>query len=128
MVTLSEILRWIVYRLGAAYNALAVRAMRRDQLLVGSEKKFRALLESAPDAMVIVNSHGHITLANAQAERMFGYSREELIGSLSPSGSGSATAPISATTCATPRLGPWGASSSFTAGARTAASFPLRSA
>jgi len=80
MVTLSEILRWFVSRLTAAYNALAVRAMRRDRLLVGSEKKFRALLESAPDAMVIVNSHGHITLANAQAERMFGYSREELIG------------------------------------------------
>jgi diguanylate cyclase (GGDEF)-like protein/PAS domain S-box-containing protein len=80
MVTFSEILRWFLYRLTAAFNALAVRAMRRDQLLVGSEKKFRALLESAPDAMVIVNSHGHITLANAQAERMFGYSREELIG------------------------------------------------
>jgi len=69
-----------VYRLSAVYNALAVRAMRRDQLLVGSERKFRALLESAPDAMVIVNSHGHITLANAQAERMFGYRRAELIG------------------------------------------------
>jgi diguanylate cyclase (GGDEF)-like protein/PAS domain S-box-containing protein len=80
MVTLSEILRWFVYRLSSAYHALAVRAMRRDQLLVGSERKFRALLESAPDAMVIVNSHGHITLANAQAERMFGYSREELMG------------------------------------------------
>jgi diguanylate cyclase (GGDEF)-like protein/PAS domain S-box-containing protein len=80
MVTLTEILRWFCYRLSAFYNALAVRAMRRDQLLVGSERKFRALLESAPDAMVIVNSHGHITLANAQAERMFGYSREELIG------------------------------------------------
>jgi diguanylate cyclase (GGDEF)-like protein/PAS domain S-box-containing protein len=80
MVTLSEIFRWCIYRLGAFYNALAVRAMRRDQLLVGSERKFHALLESAPDAMVIVNAHGHITLANAQAERMFGYSREELIG------------------------------------------------
>src|ERR1700722_18248834 len=80
MVTSSEVLRWIVYKLTALYNAMAVRAMRRDQLLVGSEKKFRALLESAPDAMVIVNSHGHITLANAQAGRMFGYSSEELIG------------------------------------------------
>jgi len=80
MVTLSEILRWSVYRLGALYTLFAVRVMRRDQLLVGSERKFRALLESAPDAMVIVNSHGHITLANAQAERMFGYRREELIG------------------------------------------------
>lgn len=80
MVTLSEIVRWFVYRLGALYAALATRAMRRDELLVGSERRFRALLESAPDAMVIVNSHGHITLVNAQAERMFGYGREELIG------------------------------------------------
>ena len=80
MVTITEIVRWCSYRLSAAYHALAVRAMRRDHLLVGSEKKFRALLESAPDAMVIVDAHGHITLANAQAERMFGYSREELIG------------------------------------------------
>ncbi|HWF73954.1 MAG TPA: EAL domain-containing protein [Solirubrobacteraceae bacterium] len=80
MVTLSEILRWFLYRLTAVYNSVAVRAMRRDHLLVGSEKKFRALLESAPDAMVIVNSHGHITLANAQAGRMFGYAREELVG------------------------------------------------
>lgn len=80
MITLSEMLRWCVYRISALYKAMAVRAMRRDELLVGSEKKFRALLESAPDAMVIVNSHGHITLANAQAERMFGYKREELIG------------------------------------------------
>jgi diguanylate cyclase (GGDEF)-like protein/PAS domain S-box-containing protein len=80
MVTLSESLRWVVYRIVALYNLLAVRAMRRDQLLVGSERKFRALLEAAPDAMVIVNSHGHITLANAQAERMFGYRGEEMIG------------------------------------------------
>jgi diguanylate cyclase (GGDEF)-like protein/PAS domain S-box-containing protein len=80
MVTLSEILRWFVFRLSAIFNRVAVRAMRRDRLLVGSEKKFRALLEAAPDAMVMVNSHGHIALANAQAERMFGYSREELIG------------------------------------------------
>jgi two-component system sensor histidine kinase UhpB len=48
--------------------------------LVQSEAKYRSLLESAPDAMVIVNNEGLIQLVNIETERMFGCSAHELTG------------------------------------------------
>ncbi len=67
-------------------NEIAVRReleerMRLDaQRIELAEIKFRGLLEFAPDSIIIVNTHGDILLLNSQAEKMFGYNKDELIG------------------------------------------------
>jgi len=67
-----------------AFGVTALRARaahaRAESALRKSEKKFKDLLESAPDAMVIVNRAAEIVLVNARAVTLFGWRREELLG------------------------------------------------
>lgn len=60
------------------------RSARRQQLhaevLAKAELKFRSLLEAAPDAILITDEKGLITLVNSRTDSLFGYSRQELFG------------------------------------------------
>ncbi|MDQ2692676.1 MAG: PAS domain S-box protein [Chloroflexota bacterium] len=73
--------------IGAAYLETKEQLIREQEEAVlnavrqqQSEKRFRGVLEAAPDAMVIVNHEGTMITVNAQTETLFGYARAELLG------------------------------------------------
>jgi two-component system sensor kinase FixL len=86
------------YRVNVAVTAMPVRAndgrpigavtiardiavqRRAEQAMRRSEARWRAIIESAVDAIIMINRHGGIESFNPAAERMFGYRSEELIG------------------------------------------------
>ena len=98
-----------------------------------SSELVRSVLDSAPDAMIIIDSAGTILFANRQVTALFGYGAEEIVGArrrgaaaraISRAAHG-ASRPVMPATCA---CGPWAWDWTCSAGARTAASFRSRSA
>ncbi|HEX5690108.1 MAG TPA: PAS domain S-box protein, partial [Roseiflexaceae bacterium] len=58
----------------------AMPIYRASGLAESGASQFGALLEAAPDAIVIVNVDGRIAIVNSQTERLFGYAKQELLG------------------------------------------------
>jgi len=59
---------------------LAAKLHASETSLRASEEQFRAVVESVPNAILLVDGQGKVTLTNPQAQALFGYAREELIG------------------------------------------------
>lgn len=68
--------------LGVAVITSAVdRRFSAQRFLVSAtERRFRDLLDAAPDAMLVINQKGEVVLANAQVDQLFGYAPQELLG------------------------------------------------
>jgi two-component system, cell cycle sensor histidine kinase and response regulator CckA len=93
-----------------------------------AEARFVGLLEAAPDAMVCVDGNGRIALVNAQAERLFGYRRDELVGQLVEMLVPDAVRPVHpghrAGYAADPRPRPMGAGTELAGRRRDGSTFP----
>ncbi len=73
--------RWVSWNVTPIARERSLYIVGRDITeLKRSQQLFEGILQSAPDALVLINMQGRITLANRQAENIFGYTQEELLG------------------------------------------------
>jgi PAS domain S-box-containing protein len=102
---------------------------RADDLQRRSDARFRELLESAPDAAVIVDESGTIVVVNARAEQLFGYLPDELVGqrveTLLPDGSRATHVAHRARYLADPRTRPMGSGLELAGRRRDGTEFPV---
>ena len=66
--------------LAADFNDMAATLEQRQAALEDGEARFRAVVETAADAIVTISQRGIVEFVNSEAERLFGYPRDELIG------------------------------------------------
>lgn len=81
----SLIIAFVLLSLCSAFIAWTIMHFMRkrhqaESALRSSEAAWRELVQSAPDAIVVVDTDGRIDIVNSQAEALFGYSREEMVG------------------------------------------------
>jgi PAS domain S-box-containing protein len=60
-------------------NRLNLSRERAERQIRDREEQFRSVLESAPDAMLLLSTEGKVRILNTQAESLFGYSRQEIL-------------------------------------------------
>ena len=58
----------------------SIERARAERARKISEERFRYAVEASPSGMLMTDGNGHIMMANAQAEKLFGYSRDEMVG------------------------------------------------
>jgi len=111
-------------------NETLITSIIRDMTAQrAAEAHFRALLEAAPDGMVVVDANGRIVVVNSQTERLFGYSREELIDRpvemLLPDRFRDRHRDHRASYASDPKLRPMGAGQALTGRTKSGTEFPV---
>lgn len=126
---LNQQLEERVARRTAALRETNQRLQQKVEEIQEAERRFRALLESAPDAMIIVAPEGNIRLVNSQAEAVFGYERSEMLGAtvemLIPAAMRDVHAGHREAYAEQPRTRPMGAGLSLSARRKDGSEFPV---